>query len=45
MIFTVIEEYNMRSIANLGCNMYNQITVTHVKLPKAVLNTVEIFAV
>ena len=45
MTFTDIEEYNMRSIANLGCNMYSQITVAHVTLPKAVLNTVEIIAV
>ena len=35
----------MRSIAILGCNMYSQITVAHVTLPKAVLNTVKIFAV
>ena len=35
----------VRSIANLGCNMYSQITVAHVTLPKAVLNTVKIFAV
>ena len=45
MTFTDIEEYNMRSIAFLGCNIYSQITVAHVTLPKAVLNTVEIFAV
>ena len=32
----------MRSIAILGCNMYSQITVAHVTLPKAVLNTVKI---
>ena len=35
----------MRSIANLVCNMYSQITVAHVTLPIAVLNTVKIFAV
>ena len=35
----------MRSIAILGCNVYSQITVAHVTLPKAVLNTVKIFAV
>ena len=35
----------MRSIAILGCNIYNQITVVQVTLPKAVLNTVKIFAV
>ena len=45
MTFTDIEEYSMRSIAILGCNIYSQITVAHVTLPKAVLNTVAIFAV
>ena len=45
MTFTDIEEYNMRSIAISGCNIYSQITVAHITLPKAVLNTVEIFAV
>ena len=45
MTFTDIEDYNMRSIANLGCNMYSQITVARVTLPKAVLNTVKTFAV
>ena len=35
----------MRSIAILGCNIYSQITVAHVTLPKAVLNTVKTFAV
>ena len=44
MTFTDIEEYNMRSIANLGYNIYSQITVAYVTLPKAVLNTVKIFA-
>ena len=45
MIFTDIEEYNVRSIAILGCNIYSHITVAHVTLPKAVLSTVKIFAV
>ena len=45
MTFTDIEECNMRSITILGCNIYSQITVAHVTLPKAVLNTVKIFAV
>ena len=45
MTFTDIEEYNLRSIAILGCDVYSQITVAHVTLPKAVLSTVEIFAV
>ena len=45
MTFNDIEEYSMRSIAILGCNVYSQITVAHVTLPKAVLNTVKIFAV
>ena len=45
MTFTNIEEYNMRSIATLGCYIYSQITVAHVTLPKAVLNAVKIFAV
>ena len=40
-----IEEYSMRSIAILGCDIYSQITVAHVTLPKVVLNTVKIFAV
>ena len=40
-----IEEYSLRSIAILGCNIYSQITVAHVTLPKAVLSTVKIFAV
>ena len=35
----------MRSIAILGCNLYSQITVAHLTLPKAVRNTVKIFAV
>ena len=45
MTFTDIEEYNIKSIANLACNIYSKITVAHVTLPKAVLNTVKIFAV
>ena len=40
-----IEEYSLRSNAVLECNMYNQITVGNVTLPKAVLSTVKIFAV
>ena len=35
----------MRSITILGCNMYSQITVAHLTLPKAVLSIVKIFAV
>ena len=35
----------MRSIAISGCDVYSQIAVAHVTLPKAVLSTVEIFAV
>ena len=45
IIFTDIEEYSIRSIAILGCNIYSKITAAHVTLPKAVLNTVKIFAV
>ena len=45
MIFTDIKEYNLRSIADLGCNMYSQITMAHVTLSKALLNIVKIFAV
>ena len=45
MTLADIEEYSLRSIAILGCNIYSQITVAHVTLPKAVLSTVEIFAV
>ena len=45
MTFTDIEDYNMISIANLGCFIYSQITVAHVTLPKIVVNTVKIFAV
>ena len=39
-----IEEYNLRSIAILGCNTYSKIPEAHVTLPKAVLSTVKIFA-
>ena len=45
MTFNDTEEYSLRSIAILGCNMCSQITVAHVTLPKAVLSTVKIFAV
>ena len=39
------EGYSLRSIAILGCITWSQITVAHVALPKAVLSTVNIFAV
>ena len=45
IIFDDTEEYILRSIAILGCNIYSKITVAHITLPKAVLNTVKIFAV
>ena len=45
MTFNYTEEYNLRSITILGCNICSQITVAHVTLPKAVLSTVKIFAV
>ena len=45
MTLSVIEEYDLRSIAVLGCNMYSQIAVRNVTLPKAVLSKVKIFAV
>ena len=45
MTFNNTEEYNLRSIGILGCNIYSQITLAHVTLPKAVLSTVKIFAV
>ena len=45
MTFNDTEEYSLRSIAILGCNICSQITVEHVTLPKAVLSTVKIFAV
>ena len=41
--FNDTEEYSLRSIAILGCNICSQITVAHVTLPKAVLSTVKIF--
>ena len=43
--FNDTEEYSFKSIAILGCNICSKITVAHVTLPKAVLSTVEIFAV
>ena len=45
MTFNYTEEYGLRSIAILGCNICSQITVAHVTLPKALLSTVKIFAV
>ena len=45
MTFNDTEEYNLRSIAILGCNICSYITVADVTLPKAVLSTVKIFAV
>ena len=45
MTFNDTEEYSLRSIAILACNIYSQIIVAYVTLPKAVLSTVEIFAV
>ena len=45
MTFKDTEEYSLGSIAILGCNIYSQIVVAHVTLLKAVLSTVEIFAV
>ena len=45
MTFSDIEEHSLRLIAILGCNIYSQITLAHVTLPKAVLSTVKIFAV
>ena len=39
------EEYSLRSIAILGCDIYSQITVAHVTLPKGVLSAIKIFAV
>ena len=45
MTFNDTEEYSLRSIAILGCNICSKITVAHVTLPKAVLSTVIIFAV
>ena len=39
------EEYSLRSIAILGCNIYSQITVAHVTLPKTALSTFEVFTV
>ena len=45
MKLTDIEENSLRLIAVLGCNMYRQITVGNVTLPKAVLSKVKIFSV
>ena len=45
MIFIDTEEYSLRLIAILGCNICSKITVAHVTLPKAVHSTVKIFAV
>ena len=39
MTFTDIKEYNLRSFATLGFNIYNKITVAHVILQKAVLSS------
>ena len=44
MTLSDIEEYSLRSIAVLGCNMHSQIAVGNVTLPKAVLSSVKIFA-
>ena len=41
MTFSGIEEYSLRSIAVLVCNMHSQITVGTVTLPKALLSTVK----
>ena len=43
--FNDTEEYNLKSIAIVGCNVCSQITVALVTLPKAVLSEVDIFAV
>ena len=45
MTLTDIEEYSLRLDNVLDCTIYNHITVGNVKLPKAVLSTVKIFAV
>ena len=45
MTFNDTEEYNLISIAILGCNICSQIKVAHVTPLKAVLGTVKIFAV
>ena len=45
MTLTDIEEYSLRLNDVLDCTIYNQITVGNVKLPKAALSTVKIFAV
>ena len=45
MTLSGIEEYSLRSIVVLGCNMYIQITEGKKTLPKAVFSTVKMFAV
>ena len=45
MTLTDIEEYSLRLICIFSCNIYSQIRVANVTLPKAVLSTVEMFAV
>ena len=45
MTFNDTEEYSLRLIAILCCDICSQITVAHVTLTKAVLSTVKIFAV
>ena len=45
MTLNDIKEYSLISISFLGGNMHSQITVGNVTLPKAVQNTVKIFAV
>ena len=42
MTFNDTDEYNLRSIAILGCNISSQITVAQVTLPKAVLGTAKL---
>ena len=44
MTLSDTEEYSLRSIAVLGCDIHSQITVGNVTLPRAVLSTVKIFA-
>ena len=41
MTLTGIEEHSLRIIAILGYNLYRQIAMANVTLPKAVLNTVK----
>ena len=42
MTFNDTDEYNLRSITILGCNISSQITVAQVTLPKAVLGTAKL---